>query len=133
MVAAAREKGVYICPEIDPVFLDGCMCRYTSKARLEAHLKSNNHHFPARNLKDTAARLASAADGILAVGGCSNRSEEHNHANVVYGAGAGICDGKEWAEPGCYRKPKRASSKRLSERLKKELTRMFDAGEKSDG
>ena len=131
-IKAAKDGGLFLC-DVRRRF-DGacCKCQFLTQKALDRHKTDKAHNWGSMNMCDTAAFLASGENGVLQVGSRCNRNEEHKDSLVVDGSSVGREFGKEWFAPGCYRKTK-CERKRLSDELKIQLTRMFEAGENSTG
>jgi hypothetical protein len=128
----ALKMGVIKCNHHEPG-MGYCIASYLSEKALDKHATSGKHMYASQNFVDKAVLLASDPGGLLAAGSRCNRSDEYGIVDVVDGVGEGVTEGTEWYSIGCYRKPGRAAPQRKSEALKKELDRMFLAGEKNTG
>ena len=99
------DKGIHMCQVVDPASKNRCVCSFLSSKALEAHEKSEKHHFESQNLVDLAVSIAGDVGGILAAGSHKNRLIEYNNVVVKEGDGLGISKGLNWYSIGCYCKP----------------------------
>lgn len=133
-VEEMKANGLWVCSSQTGVDKLRCKCWFFTEKGLQNHVRNNAHAYPKRNMTDHAAAFLAQDGGALAAGSRWNRNEAYSTTDDVRnGEGLGNAEGSEWHERGWGRKWKRASPKRLSQKLKDTLIDFFEMGERSDG
>ena len=131
-VNSAKQKGVFLCDQIDPVTRMHCKYSCKSQEKLNEHKMSGEHKFPSRRLRDAVIGLSGTGNGTLVVGSRYNRSDAFADVDVEDGTST-ISDGDNQFKCGCYLKPKPKPKVRMNEELKRHLIEMFEEGEDENG
>jgi len=104
-----------------------CTKEYTSSKRLQNHVLKGNHTYAALNSIDMAIQKATSDGGVLCAGNFVNTSNAVKRDLELLLRVDSSSD-QDWCGKGCYNKPKRKPSQRMTTALKKDLEDIFQEG-----